>query len=74
MIELVEGKTYKIKRIQTAYGSRPRKVVWLDAQFVGIRDGKWYEFALSEDRTISFPAERMQREKCVKEIHGEKDR
>lgn len=50
--DLVVGETYKIKRIQGAYIARKRKVIWMEAKFVGI-DGYFAEFAVDDNREIA---------------------
>lgn len=50
--DLVAGETYKIKRIQSAYIARKRKVIWMEAKFVGI-DGNFAEFAVDDNREIA---------------------
>lgn len=64
-MELIQGKTYKIKRVQSAYYGRKRATVWVEAIYIG-RNGNFCTFDLGEGRELDILASDI--EEKVKEI------
>lgn len=63
--DLVQGKTYKVKRTQDAYCGRKEKTAWLDGIFTGEEIGR-YVFDLGGGREVLLPADSVK--KKVKEL------
>lgn len=63
--DLIEGKSYKIKRECSAYYGRKKQVFYTEAKFIGI-DGHSAWFAIDEDKEIGIDIDNVS--KKVKEI------
>lgn len=63
--DLVQGKTYKVKRTQDAYFGRTEKVAWYDGVYTGEEIGR-YVFDLGGGREVLLPADSVK--KKVKEL------
>ena len=64
-MELIQGKTYKIKRVQDAYYGRKKKTVWIDGVCIGT-NGHYCTFDLGNGREVDIATEDI-REK-IKEV------
>lgn len=63
--DLIEGKSYKIKRECFAYYGRKKQVLYTEAKFIGI-DGHSAWFSINEDKEIGIDIDNVS--KKVKEI------
>ena len=64
-MELIQGKTYKIKRVQDAYYGRKKKTVWIDGVYIGT-NGYYCTFDLGNGKEVDIATEDI-REK-IKEV------
>lgn len=64
-MELMQGKTYKIKRVQDAYYGRKRKTVWIDGVYIGT-DGSYCTFDLGNGRELNIATEDIKEK--IKEV------
>ena len=64
-MELIQGKTYKIKRTQSAYYGRKKKTVWIDGVYIST-NGHYCTFNLDNGREVDIATEDI-REK-IKEV------
>lgn len=69
--DLVIGKTYRIRRVQSAYFGRKRQVYWVVGKFIGI-DRNWANFAINEDAETSIDVNDV--DKIVREETGKRDK
>ena len=64
-MELIQGKTYKIKRVQDAYYGRKKKTVWIDGVYIGT-DGNYCTFDLGNGRELDIATEDIKEK--IKEV------
>ena len=64
-MELIIGKTYQIKRTQSAYYGRKAKTIWINGIYIG-KDSNWCTFDVGSGKEISIDADDV--DKKVKEL------
>ena len=64
-MELIQGKTYKIKRTQSAYYGRKKKTVWIDGVYIS-RNGHYCTFNLGNGKEVDIATEDIKEK--IKEI------
>ena len=55
-VDLQIGKRYKIKRTQTPYGARKRKIFWIEGTLIKMND-KFITFDLGDNREFDIATE-----------------
>lgn len=55
-MRLIIGKTYQIKRTQSAYYGRKAKTIWINGIYIG-NNNNWYNFDLGDGKEVSIDAD-----------------
>ena len=55
-MELIIGKTYQIKRTQSAYYGRKAKTIWINGIYIG-NNNNWCNFDLGDGKEVSIDAD-----------------
>lgn len=63
--ELIQGKIYRIRRVQPAYNGRKRQVIYTEGKFIGI-NGCFAEFEIEEHMKLGVAIDNV--EEQVREI------
>lgn len=63
--DLIQGKIYKIRRVQPAYNGRKRQVIYTEGKFIGI-NGCFAEFEIEEHMKLGVVIDNIDEQ--VKEI------
>lgn len=64
-MQLIIGKTYQIKRTQSAYYGRKAKTIWINGIYIG--NNNWCNFDLGDGKEVSIDADDV--DKKVKELN-----
>ena len=64
-MELIQGKTYKIKRVQSAYYGRKKKTVWIKGIYIGT-NGHYCTFDLGNGKEVDIATEDVKEK--IKEV------
>lgn len=64
-MQLIIGKTYQIKRTQSAYYGRKAKTIWINGVYIG-NNNNWYNFDLGNGKEVSIDADDV--DKKIREL------